>query len=655
MKIFQTLLLLCCIGTQAQQLTGTINDPDGFSIQDVVITNRSQDRHAHTDDLGVFELLSSPNDTIVFSHLGYETLELIAGQYLEAKNNIFIMQPTTVSLSQVVINSEVSSLNQMVDVDLKVSPVRSSQELLQRVPGLFIGQHAGGGKAEQIFLRGFDIDHGTDVTLSVDGLPVNMVSHAHGQGYSDLHFVIPETLDDIDFGKGPYEAQNGDFNTAGYVSFKTKDRIKDNLVQVSYGDFANFRALGMFKLLDDNQTQAYVASELQTFDGPFESPQNFTRVNLFGKFTTQLDDSQRFEASASYFRSKWNASGQIPWRAVRSGLIDRFGAIDDTEGGQTSRSNLVLNYQKRLKSDARIASTVYYSRYDFELFSNFTFFLENPEDGDQIRQTEERQLMGFQTQLDHLAKIGNLNFDYTVGAGLRYDKVDDIALSRTKNRSEILERLAFGNINQINGYAFASANLKLGNWRLNPGIRLDGFQFDYEDFLADTFSNPTASAFRLSPKFNLFYKPSSKLEFFLKNGIGFHSNDTRVVVNQPQQETLPAAFGTDLGLNWKPTANLNINAALWSLFLEQEFVYVGDEAVVEPSGKTRRLGIDLGLQYEPFKGVYFQQNINYAYARSTEEPSGADYIPLAPNLTATGSLSFKSESGFNGGRSSINR
>ncbi|NQX76379.1 TonB-dependent receptor plug domain-containing protein, partial [Gilvibacter sp.] len=210
----------------AQSLSGTIQDATAIPLQDVVVINTTNNTHTHTDANGYFELSDlMQTDTIQFSHIGYETLSFTATDFIQKDDNIWSLEPSRLSLDQIVISPGVPLDVQMVDVDLKLNPVQSSQRLLQRVPGLFIGQHAGGGKAEQIFLRGFDIDHGTDINLSVDGLPVNMVSHAHGQGYSDLHFVIPETLSNIDFGKGPYEANRGDFTTAGYVAFNTKDRI----------------------------------------------------------------------------------------------------------------------------------------------------------------------------------------------------------------------------------------------------------------------------------------------------------------------------------------------------------------------------------------------------------------------------------------------
>ena len=221
MKYIFILLLLCCASVNAQDLTGTITDIDKHALQNVNIYNLSKGSHTHTDANGAF-VLPAPRlqDSLVISRLGFKTHYLVVDQALLAKTLTVELEEASTSLDQVVLTAEVNTLSTVVAVDLKLNPVKSSQEILRKVPGLFIGQHAGGGKAEQIFLRGFDVDHGTDVAISVDGMPVNMVSHAHGQGYADLHFVIPETLENIDFGKGAYYADKGNFNTAGYVDLR---------------------------------------------------------------------------------------------------------------------------------------------------------------------------------------------------------------------------------------------------------------------------------------------------------------------------------------------------------------------------------------------------------------------------------------------------
>jgi len=643
-------LLLCSVVAQSQNITGNIVTQNNTPLEDVYVFNKNSNTHTHTDISGNFSLDgNTEGDQLYISHLGFESITVpVTAESFTTKVTIKLNE-ASVSLGQIVITPQVNAINQLTSVDLETNPVKSSQEILRKVPGLIIGQHAGGGKAEQIFLRGFDIDHGTDISLSVDGMPVNMVSHAHGQGYSDLHFLIPETIENIEFGKGPYYAEHGDFTTAGYVGFKTKNRLENSSVSVEYGDFNSFRTVGMFKVLETKKSNAYIAASLNTFDGPYDSPQNFNRYNVMGKFNFQLPGDQHLSVSTSHLQSKWDASGQIPQRAVDSGLIDRFGAIDDTEGGNTSRTNLILNHTKIISSTQKLKSTAYVTHYDFELYSNFTFFLEDPVNGDQIKQKEDRNLFGFKTAYTEKMEADAFDFEYTAGGGVRYDDVNNVQLSRTKNRDELLERLAFGNVDQINAFGFVNTEFDFGDFKINPALRLDYFKFDYENFLTETYDNKSESKVFASPKINFVYSPNRQLQLFAKTGIGFHSNDSRVVVANSGEDILPAAYGADLGGIYKVTDNLIMNAALWTLFLDQEFVYVGDAAIVEPSGKTRRMGVDFGLRYEATDWLYLFGDINYTYARSTEAPEGEDYIPLAPDLTSTGGVAFKNIGDFSGG------
>lgn len=651
MKRILLMGLLLCFGiAQSQSLKGKVVDPNNNPLENVAVFDRNSGNHTHTDSSGKFSLENvKENDNISFSILGFATYEYSVTAESFSEPITIILDEAAVSLEQVTITPEVNTLSQIVAVDLKTAPVKSSQEILRKVPGLFIGQHAGGGKAEQIFLRGFDIDHGTDINLSVDGMPVNMVSHAHGQGYSDLHFVIPETIEKISFGKGPYNAEYGDFATAGFVSFKTLDKLDKSSVSIEYGQFDAFRTVGLFNLLDSKNSNAYVAASLNSFNGPFESPQNFNRFNMMAKYNLNLPDNQKLKLTASHFQSKWDASGQIPQRAIDNGSIERFGAIDDTEGGNTSRTNFLINHSKLLSGNKKLNTNAYFSHYEFELFSNFTFFLEDPVNGDQIAQREKRNIMGFQTALSDKINTESFDFGYTAGIGVRYDDVNNDELSHVKNRYEILDRLAYGNVDQINGFAFLNTEFGFGDFKINPAVRLDYFKFDYENKLSPTYDNRSESKVFASPKLNFIYSPNRDFQLFLKTGIGFHSNDTRVVVANGGEDILPAAYGADLGGIYKLTDNLILNTALWTLFLEQEFVYVGDAAVVEPSGKTRRMGADFGLRYEAFDWLYFYGDVNYTYARSTEEPNGADYIPLAPDLTSTGGIAVENLANFSGG------
>ncbi len=651
-RILLSILIISFFASQimAQTIEGKVVDKEGRSLIDAYIFKNNGMVHAHTNEQGIFYCdQSKPGDTINISYLGHKTKMVVLEQKHFKKPITFILEEIYFDLGQVIVSNSVRSLNQISKVDLINNPVNSSQEILRKVPGLFIGQHAGGGKAEQLFLRGFDIDHGTDISISVDGMPVNMVSHAHGQGYADLHFLIPETVERLDFGKGPYYTEQGNFTTAGYVDFQTKERLDNSLFGVEFGQFNTSRLVGLFDLLGNAENHhAYVATEYLLTDGPVESPQNFNRFNLMGKYTINLPNNDKLSVLASHFTSKWDASGQIPQRAVDAGLISRFGSIDDTEGGLTSRSNFSVNHTKTISKNAFVKSMAFYSKYGFELFSNFTFFLDDPVNGDQIRQHEDRQIFGLRSVLHREYGLGGVDLNMQAGIGLRYDRINDNELSHTANRKNTLEQMAFGNVNESNIYAFANLEFEFGKILLNPGLRIDHFQFDYVDQLASSYQTLSENTTIASPKLNLIFNPNHHWQLYFKTGTGFHSNDTRVVVAQNGKETLPAAYGADLGAIWKPVPRLWINTALWYLFLEQEFVYVGDAGVVEPSGKTRRTGVDIGLRYQMSDYLFFDADVNYTYARSIEEPEGADRIPLAPEMTALGGLSLRLPSGLEG-------
>ena len=641
---FAFILFICFqISLYAQTIEGVVKDSDDQPIVDAYVYLSQTKIHSHTDDLGYFRLNNAKlDDTLVVTYLGFQTIHKVVDALVLSESVNLVMTDGKLLLDQVQVTGSMRNAYQISNIDIQLNPVKSSQEILQKVPGLIIAQHAGGGKAEQIFLRGFDIDHGTDIAINVDGMPVNMVSHAHGQGYSDLHFLIPETVDEIEFGKGTYYVDVGNFGTAGYVNFTTKDRIDKSVLGAEYGRFDTRRLYGLIDLLGNvKNTSAYIASEYIYSDGPFESSQNFNRFNIMTKLVKSFEDKSKLTIQASIFDSKWDASGQIPQRLVDAGTISRFGAVDDTEGGFTSRINLSLNHLKPLVASNFVKTHLYMVKYDFQLFSNFTFYLENPEEGDQIMQSENRTIYGMQSQIFDSRYYENFIVNSQVGIGLRHDVVEDNQLSSTLNRQTIRERFSFGNVHETNMFAFASTEFDFGQWLIVPGIRFDFFSFEYVDFLQTLYSTRSKNASIISPKLNLIYNPNQRLQLYLKAGKGFHANDTRVAINDELQ-TIPSAYGLDLGSVWKPNSKVWLTAALWSLYLEQEFVYVGDAAIVEPSGETQRSGIELGLRIQLTDNLFLDSDATYTRARSIEEgvENGQNYIPLAPDLTIAGGVTY---------------
>lgn len=605
----------------------------------------------------IFKHVGNEATGIMVSSIGYETENISLQQLLKQKN--ISLSSQSIELSAVTVSGRAGDQFRPISkMDIAMHAVTNSQEVLRIVPGLFIGQHQGGGKAEQIFLRGFDCDHGTDISLNVDGLPINMVSHAHGQGYADSHFIIPETIEDVNFKKGPYYAEKGDFCTTGYVDFHTKNVLTNNEIKLEGGMFNTFRALGMFNLFNENakrkQQSWYIASVYRYTDSYFDNPQHFNRFNFFTKYNGRISNNTSFTISASALYSKWNASGQIPDRAVSRGIIGFYGALDPNEGGVTSRTNLNIQFVTSTQNGNLIKNQFYYSYYTFDLHTNFTFFLTDTANGDEIRQKESRNLLGYKGCYEHTGYIGTTKLTTLAGIDFRADATKNSELSHTKNRYITLQQLKLGNITEFDASPYISETFRFSNkFSINAGLRFDQFCNRYNNKLASDSTLHGIGIYKaadntLSPKLNFYYYVNEKTEFYLTTGKGFHSNDTRAVVAQNGTQVLPAAYGADLGTVFKPAKNIFINAAAWYIYLQQEFVYGGDGGTVDFSGKTKRIGFDFTGRYQPVRSLFFDIDINYAHGRSIDDPKGQNYIPLAPTWSSTGGITYNNKNGING-------
>ncbi len=656
MKFFYFLLLTCCYfneGFTQQPSANWLQVIDAATSQPVegaTVRFFPGTETTVTNEQGKFHLKSeSAIDSVQVSAIGFKNKSVYQTTLNQQDAIKLEIQP--IEIKNITLFSGVEGTKTISMIDIKNRSFNHSQEVLSFIPGLFIGQHAGGGKAEQIFLRGFDIDHGTDVAITVDGMPVNMVSHAHGQGYADLHFLMPELIDKVDYKKGTYSADKGNMATAGFVNFHTKKVLTENSIKLEAGQFNTYRLAGMMKLLGakaaQKQQSAYIATEYMYSDGYFDNPQDFKRFNVFGKYHGRLNSSNILSFTASAFSSSWSASGQIPERAFKDGLISFFGAIDPNEGGETGRRNINTQHIKTFDNGATFQNQLYYTHYDFALYSNFTFFLKDSIHGDQIKQKEVRNLVGYNGSYQVNSFAGDNKITTEIGGGFRLDKTKNSELSRTKNKSELLQQLQSGNISEINPAVYINETIRWNEkFTINAGLRWDYFDMQYQDKTDN--NKKLASSSIISPKFNIYYHINSKTNLYLNTGKGFHSNDTRVAVVTSARKAVPAAYGTDLGFTTKPFKNLFFNTAVWYLELDQEFIYVGDEGVVEPSGRSRRIGIDASARYQPFTQLIIDADVNYSHARSVEEIKGENYLPLAPAFTSTGGLSYKTTKGWNG-------
>ncbi len=669
-------------------IRGTIKDAEtgnGLPGANVIIEGTSRGASTAGDGSFVIARVRPGNYNLVASIIGYKTES--ASITVEAGRDAMVdlqLAPKALELDELLVQADraysTASSRAVRDFDLKIRPNRSAQDMLQLAPGLVIAQHAGGGKAEQIFLRGFDADHGTDVNISVDGVPVNMVSHGHGQGYADLHFMIPDVIEEVDVYKGPYFAEYGNLATAGAVAFRTREHIDGNMLRVEGGAFDTYRLTTLYQVPTTGEhNNAYFAGQFYNTDGPVDSPQGFRRFNLFGKFHTHVSETAKLSFDISGFSSAWNASGQIPQRAIDGRLLDRFGALDDLEGGTTGRQNLNFTYETLGKDNSEFIIQAYASKYNFKLFSNFTFFLNDPANGDMIEQTDARQILGLNTKYKFYHNLGLGIATATFGGGYRADDMD-VALWRSPNRVRAEKRVD-ANIAERNLFLWAQEEIVFNpQVRLQLGLRGDYFTFNVEDRFDTQPGNglPHASGYAqetiLSPKANLVISPARSFDLFANFGTGFHSNDARdVVIDQrvndleralrrnglsaPQiadsltalnfdpahrdAQTLPRAVGAELGFRARLGDRLNFGAAGWWLDLEREFVYIGDEGATELSGRTRRYGLDFETRLKILSWLYGDVDLTVSTGKLRDEPKDADEIPLAPRLVSTGGLTVR--------------
>ena len=418
-----------------------------------------------TDEAGRFSFHNTQSvSRIIITAVGYESKTIDTTDF--SSGQVILLRPRQTQLADVVVSAHSGNPYKAIsETDIKMRGVSNSQEVLRIVPGLFIGQHQGGGKAEQIFLRGFDEDHGTDIALFADGMPINMVSHAHGQGYADSHFIIPETIAGTTFKKGPYDAEKGDLATSGFVDFHTADAISNNTVKLEAGQFNTYRALAMVNLLDDkarvNGQSWYAASEYRYSDSYFDNPQHFKRFNFFTKYKGKLSNHNTLTLSASTLYSTWFASGQIPEQAIDKGIVGFYGALDPNEGGITSRTNINAQLLTTLGNNDIIKNQVYYSRYKFDLHTNFTFFLVDTVNGDEIRQKESRNLYGYNGNYIHEGYWGNIKITTEAGVNARLDVTNSSELSHTKNRYTLLNRIKLGDITEFSTGAYITSFKKM--------------------------------------------------------------------------------------------------------------------------------------------------------------------------------------------------
>jgi outer membrane receptor protein involved in Fe transport len=567
------------------------------------------------------------------------------------------LDEVTVSADSLVGEVDSATIGTVYAEQLERRPMSRQGEVLEVVPGLIVTQHSGEGKANQYFLRGYNLDHGTDFATTIDGLPVNSRTHAHGQGYSDNSFLIPELVDSVEYRKGPYYADYGDFSAAGAADIRYRDRFDRPIVELAGGAYGYGRVLGAGSYAVDGG-DLLLALEGVHYDGPFDRNQNFNKGNVVARYAKR-SEAGRYHVAFSGYSGKWDSPDQIPLRAVPD--IGRLGFIDPSVGGKSHRVNLSAGLERTI-GDGLLTVHGYAFRYRLQLFSNFTYFLDDPVNGDQFEQSDRRNVFGGSAKYHWHGQLFGLETKSEIGTQTQYDAIDDVGLYLTRNRQR-LETTTESDVGELSYAVHGQTGLRLSDWaRVTIGARFDVYDFDVDN------NNPLNSGHRrdslFSPKFALVLGPFAKTEFFFNAGQGFHSNDARGTTQTidprsgaavaPVSPLVPAV-GYDLGLRTALIPNVQLAASLFTLSSDSELVYVGDAGTTEPNAGSRRFGGELGLYWKPLPGLLIDGDIAYTRARfrglqvdDDGNPIG-QRVPQAVEGVAALGVSYQSRRGWDAG------
>ncbi len=512
-------------------------------------------------------------------------------------------------------------------------PILRPGEVLELVPGLIITQHSGAGKANQYYLRGFNLDHGTDFLTTVAGMPVNLRTHAHGQGYTDLNFLIPELIDHVDYLKGPYFAAKGDFASAGAADIHYAEKLPRSLAEISAGSFRYGRGL-LVGSPEVGPGRLVYGLELYHNDGPWERDDDFRKVNAVLRWVQKAGDAQ-WSVTAMGYRGKWNATDQIPQRAVAEGVIGRFGTLDPTTGGESHRYSLSADWAAPV-AGGLAQLNAYAVDYQLDLFSNFTYRLDNPAAGDQFLQADDRRIYGASGSLAWQGRLAGFDTRNVVGFEARQDRIAPVGLYTTAAR----ERLATTREDRVRESSAAVYVENETSWhprlRTVAGLRADAYRFKVDSDLAA--NSGTASDSRVSPKLSAILGPWAKTEFFANYGQGFHSNDARGTTTtvdprsgDPVERVTPLVRtrGGELGTRSEWLPGVQSSLALWRLDIDSELLFVGDAGTTEPSRPSRRQGIEWNTRWQPRPWLLFDLDLAWSKARFTDDDPAGSRIPGA--------------------------
>lgn len=529
---------------------------------------------------------------------------------------------------------------------LENRPLLRPGELLESVPGLIVTQHSGDGKANQYFLRGFNLDHGTDLATTVAGMPVNMRTHAHGQGYTDLNFVIPELVDGIAYKKGTSFAEEGDFSAAGAVRMDYVSHLPQGIAQLELGEHNYRRGLLANSSTVGPGTLLY-GFEWLGENGPWTVPEGVHKLNGVLRYTVPLGGGERISVTGMAYKNAWQSTDQVPLRAINEGLIPRFGAIDPSDGGAASRYSLSADWLRPL-ADGLFKANAYVIKSRLQLFSNFTYALNNPEQGDQFEQFENRVTTGVNASRTWLGSVAGHESETEVGSQTRFDRLDPIRLTNTQARQPYA-LVRSDTVNETSTALYVRNSTQWLPWlRTIAGVRAD--QFWYSVASSNPLNSGNGTDHIVSPKLSVVLSPTARTDVFMNWGRGYHSNDVRgatttvdPVSADPVQKVsvLVPATGYEVGVRTRALApNLQLSASLWRLDIGSELVFSGDTGTTEPSRPSRRTGVELAAYYTPLPELIVDADAAFSRARFRDSNPAGDSIPEAIQTTASAGVSW---------------
>jgi hypothetical protein len=524
---------------------------------------------------------------------------------------------------------------------LNARPISRPAEILEATPGLIVTQHSGEGKANQYFLRGFNLDHGTDIAIWLDGMPINMRTHAHGQGYADLNFLIPELVESLIVRKGPYWAQEGDFSAAGALHLSYADRLEKDLLAATGGSFGYWRGLAAGTVPVGNGFLTG-AGEIVRYDGPWDIPDAVRKYNGVLRYS-EGTEANGFSVTGMAYTNSWHSTDQIPLRAVTQGSIGRSGGIDPTDGGDTQRYSVSVRWsQSDDATSDRIEGYFVYST--LNLYNNVTYFLDDPVNGDQFQQSDKRRILGLDASRALKHKLLGFEAEGTIGLQLRYDTID-VGLYNTFQRTP-LSTIRTDHVNETSAGLYFEEKVRLSSWLHSiVGVRGDMYWATDESSLPG--ESIQTAAFMPSPKFGLVFGPFDKTEFYLNAGFGFHSNDVRGVAQGAP--LLVRSRGAEIGARAQAVKGLDSALAVFVLEFDSELVFSGDAGDTEPSRASRRIGVEWTNRYRPTSWATLDADFAYTYARFQDSgnPLG-DFIPAAPAVVASAGVTLGEDTGWFG-------